>query len=202
MMGSSTRHTKRRRCSVRRTKAELAAAELAAWPPAARGAGALRGPLGSTAESGRSGPAVQPWSLTDTANETPSALQALLLGVLNFKHPTLGYIHREIKARSSPGSTQACLRALTARLVPITGDLSLPRHRYGGAHVAREDGGGRREGGPGGPYRLPAHLRADRAAELRHQAASRAARRRWRLPLDRRPVRVESTTEPRKSDVS
>ena len=37
------------------------------WPPTARGAGALSGgPLGCAAESGRLGPAVQPWSRGDT----------------------------------------------------------------------------------------------------------------------------------------
>ena len=30
------------------------------------------------------------------------SLQALLLGVLNFKHPTLGYIHRESKVGCNP----------------------------------------------------------------------------------------------------
>eukprot|EP00964_Phaeocystis_antarctica_P050163 scaffold29075_cov60-Phaeocystis_antarctica.AAC.2 len=130
-------------------------------------------------------------SLTTRLRDVLPALQALLLGVLNFKHPTLGYIHREIKVYSSPGSTQVRLRALTAHLLPFAGDLPLPRHRHDGAHVAREDGGGRREGGPGGTYRLPAHLRADRATELRHQTAARPARGRWRLPLDRWPVSVD-----------
>ena len=182
------RHTKPRRCSVRRTG--LAAAELVSHGPRRRCAS--QRPFGLQSRVGRVGPAGQPWSLVDNPpKRRPSALQALLLGVLNFKHPTLGYIHREIKVCSSPGSTQACLRALTARLVPMAGDLPLPRHRHGGAHVAREDGGGRREGGPGGTYRLPAHLRADRATELRHQTAARPARGRWRLPLDRGPVSVE-----------
>ena len=39
--------------------------------------------------------------------------------MLNFKHPTLGFIHREIKVCSSPGSTRACLRALDGASCPL-----------------------------------------------------------------------------------